>query len=53
LKPFQFPPYVAGMVYRYFNAKNVFDPYTGWGDRCLGEMVLGINYIGCDSNNHV
>lgn len=51
--PSQFSPYVSGMIYKYFNAKNVYDPYAGWGDRCVGAMALGINYIGCDSNKRL
>lgn len=51
--PAQFQPYAAGMVYKYFNAKKVFDPYAGWGDRCIAAMAMNINYIGCDSNIHL
>tara|TARA_R110001606_G_scaffold116820_1_gene246019 strand:- start:38 stop:901 length:864 start_codon:yes stop_codon:yes gene_type:complete len=48
--PSHFSPHVAGMVYKYFKAKCVYDPYAGWGDRCLAAMALGIKYIGVDSN---
>ena len=48
--PSQFPPVTAGKIYKYFNATDVFDPYAGWGDRCLAAMVLNINYTGIDSN---
>lgn len=47
----QFPIYVACQIYKYFNAKNVLDPYAGWGDRCLAAMSLDINYTGIDSND--
>ena len=46
----QFPIFVAGQIYKYFNAKNSLDPYCGWGDRCLVAMSLDINYTGIDSN---
>ena len=48
--PAHFSSYVACMVYKYFKAKTVFDPYAGWGNRCISAIVLGINYIGVDSN---
>lgn len=48
--PSHFSPYVAGMVYKYFNASTVLDPFAGWGNRCLAAMALDINYIGVDSN---
>lgn len=48
--PAQFPPNVAMWFYRYFGATTVFDPFAGWGDRCLAAMALDINYIGVDSN---
>lgn len=46
----QFSPYTSGCVYKFFNAKKVLDPYSGWGDRCLGAIALDIEYIGIDSN---
>ena len=48
--PSHFSPYVAGMMYKHFNAKNVLDPFAGWGDRCIAAMALDINYFGIDSN---
>ena len=48
--PSHFSPYVAGIVYRYFNANTILDPYAGWGDRCLAAMCLNIKYIGIDRN---
>jgi hypothetical protein len=48
--PAQFQPYAAGMIYKYFKAKKVFDPYAGWGDRCIAAMAMNIDYIGCDNN---
>ena len=48
--PSHFSPTTAGMIYKYFNAKKVYDPYAGWGDRCIASMALGIEYLGVDSN---
>jgi 16S rRNA G966 N2-methylase RsmD len=48
--PSHFSPFVAGMIYKYFNAKTVFDPYAGWGNRCLAAMSSNVNYIGVDCN---
>lgn len=48
--PAQFPPSIAGMIYKKFKAKNVFDPFAGWGDRCIAAMASNINYTGTDSN---
>lgn len=48
--PAHFSPYAAAMVYRYFGATSIFDPYAGWGDRCVAAMALGIDYTGIDSN---
>jgi hypothetical protein len=58
----QFSPYVAGVVYRYFMETvfktspedfTVFDPYAGWGDRCLASLACNVNYIGCDMNTRL
>lgn len=46
----QFHPFQAGAIYKYFDAKSVFDPYAGWGDRCVAAMAMGIPYTGVDSN---
>ena len=51
--PSQFSPYVAGRVYQHFDATHVFDPYAGWGDRCVAAMALGIDYTGCDTNKRL
>jgi tRNA1(Val) A37 N6-methylase TrmN6 len=48
--PSQFPPMTAGMIYKYFGATKILDPYAGWGDRCIAAMAMNINYIGIDSN---
>lgn len=48
--PAQFPPVIAGKVYKYFNAKKVLDPYAGWGDRCIAALAMNIDYTGIDSN---
>jgi hypothetical protein len=48
--PSHFSPFISAVLYKYFNAKTVFDPYAGWGNRCLGAMAMNINYIGIDSN---
>lgn len=48
--PSQFPIVTAGMIYKYFGATKVLDPYAGWGDRCIAAMAMNINYIGIDSN---
>ena len=51
--PAQFPIVAAGKLYKYFNANTVFDPYAGWGDRCLAAMATDIDYIGVDSNKNL
>jgi DNA modification methylase len=48
--PSQFPPIIAGQIYKLFNAKKILDPFAGWGDRCLAAMSLDIDYIGIDNN---
>ena len=56
--PAQFSPYVAGMVYKYFMKRvgksadefKVIDAYSGFGDRLVGAMALGVSYTGCDAN---
>ena len=48
--PAQFPIVAAAKIYRYFEATQVFDPYAGWGDRCIAAMASDIDYIGVDSN---
>ena len=51
--PAQFPPFIAGLIYKYFDAKKVLDPFAGWGDRCLAAMALGISYTGIDCNDNL
>jgi 16S rRNA G966 N2-methylase RsmD len=48
--PSQFPPLLAANLYKYFNANSIFDPYAGWGDRCLAAMAMNLSYIGIDKN---
>jgi 16S rRNA G966 N2-methylase RsmD len=48
--PSQFPIVTACLVYKYFKATKVLDPYAGWGDRCLAAIANDISYIGIDSN---
>jgi len=48
--PSQFPPMSACLVYKEFKCKNIFDPYAGWGDRCLAAMSMNLNYTGVDCN---
>ncbi len=49
--PSQFPPVVAARLYRLLGAHHIFDPFAGWGDRCLAAMALGIRYTGVDRNS--
>jgi 16S rRNA G966 N2-methylase RsmD len=51
--PSNFPPVIASRIYKIFNAKNIFDPYAGWGDRCLAAMVNDIDYTGIDCNKNL
>ena len=48
--PAQFSLVAAAKLYKYFYATKVFDPYAGWGDRCLAAMACDIDYVGVDSN---
>jgi len=48
--PAHFPPYVAAMMYKHLGSKRVYDPYAGWGDRCVAAMAIGVDYLGVDSN---
>jgi len=48
--PSQFPVSTAIQIYKEFKATRVFDPFCGWGDRCLASMACDIDYIGIDSN---
>lgn len=49
----QFNPGVAVQLYDRYQATHVFDPFAGWGDRCLGAMAYGIHYTGCDTNENL
>jgi len=51
--PSQFSPVTAMRIYEVFDAQRVFDPYAGWGDRCLAAMLRGCKYYGVDSNDHL
>jgi hypothetical protein len=51
--PAHFPPQTAVTLYRRFNAKNVFDPFAGWGDRCLASMACDIHYTGVELNDNL
>jgi len=46
-----FPPAVAKGVYQMVDAKNVFDPCCGWGDRLVAALANDCNYRGCDPNS--
>ena len=51
--PAQFPPVTAGRIYELFKATQIFDPYAGWGDRCIAALALGLEYTGVDSNENL
>ncbi len=51
--PSQFPPNVAIWFYKKFKATAVFDPFAGWGDRCLAAIASGVDYTGVDSNKRL
>jgi 16S rRNA G966 N2-methylase RsmD len=51
--PAQFPIVAAAKIYKYFGATKIFDPYAGWGDRCLAAMASDIDYVGVDSNKNL
>lgn len=46
----QFRPTAALAIYQMFNAKSVYDPCGGWGDRLVAAMALGIDYHCRDTN---
>uniref|UniRef100_A0A0G4HFA4 Uncharacterized protein n=1 Tax=Chromera velia CCMP2878 TaxID=1169474 RepID=A0A0G4HFA4_9ALVE len=48
--PAQFPPATAAGIYSLLQAKGVFDPYAGWGDRCVAALARGVSYFGVDRN---
>lgn len=49
--PAQFSPMIAKYMYSMYNATAVFDPFAGWGDRCVAAMACGIDYVGADTND--
>ena len=50
----QFRPSTAKAVYDYFNAKNVLDFSSGWGDRLCGFMASSAeSYTGIDPNKNL
>jgi 16S rRNA G966 N2-methylase RsmD len=51
--PSQFPSHIAIQIYKKFNATSIFDPFAGWGDRCLAAMAMNIDYTGVDSNKNL
>lgn len=49
--PAQFRPMAAKAIYDFFNAKKVYDPCMGWGDRLSGAIASDIElYYGRDVN---
>ena len=46
----QFRPTAALAVYKMFNAKSVYDPCGGWGDRMVAAMAQNIDYHCNDTN---
>ncbi len=51
--PAQFAPNQAIWFYKTFNATHIFDPFAGWGDRCIAAMAAGVSYTGCDTNKNL
>jgi len=50
----QFRPSAAKAVYNYFNAKNVLDFSSGWGDRLCGFLASDASsYVGIDPNSNL
>ena len=48
--PSEFSIITSCWIYKFFNAHTVFDPFAGWGDRCISAMSMDVDYTGCDSN---
>lgn len=49
--PAQFRPMAAKTIYDFFNAKRVYDPCMGWGDRLSGALAANLDfYYGRDVN---
>ena len=51
--PAQFSPNIAIDLYTIFKATKIFDPFAGWGDRCVAAMAKDLGYIGVDSNSNL
>ena len=50
----QFKPQVAKNIYDFFDAKNVLDFCSGWGDRLVGFLASNAeSYIGIDPNSNL
>lgn len=50
----QFRPSAAKCLYNHFNAKNILDFSSGWGDRLSGFMTSNANsYYGIDPNDNL
>lgn len=51
IKPYSvFKVSFAKFLYCKFKPKQILDPFSGFGERLLGALSLGINYIGIDTN---
>ena len=48
--PSVFSSAIAGLIFKKFKAKNIFDPYSGWSSRLLAALAMNIEYTGCDCN---
>lgn len=46
----QFRPTAATAIYRYFKAKDIYDPCGGWGDRMIGAQAANLNYFAREVN---
>lgn len=46
----QFRPAAALAIYKLFNARSVYDPCGGWGDRMVAAMAADIDYHCRDTN---
>lgn len=45
---------VVVSIIKYFDAKHVLDPFSGWGDRLVGSLACGVkSYQGIDANSDV
>lgn len=44
---------LAYAVYRHFDAKKIFDPFGGWGDRMIAAGMLNLRYSCCDANSEL